>query len=184
MNKRRKIQLTSEQKKTLKELFHKTKDTREKERYEAILLRDKAYKIGEMSDILERSPSVIKLWCNNYLDKGIEGIKSKPQPGNNRKLTNTEKNKIKIDINKYTPEELGYDGRFWAVKHLANYIRKEFNVTYKTKRSYCEIFKECGFSFHKPIKKDRRQDPEKVAKFEEDIKKNSKGIWEAIQLYW
>lgn len=106
----------------------------------------------------------------------MKGIKSNSQPGNHRKLTKAQKEEITQELNRYQPCDLGYEGRFWSVKVLRDYIMKKFSIIYKTNRSYYQIFKESGFSFHKPLSKDKRQDPQRVAKFESDIKKRLPSI--------
>lgn len=51
--KRPKFQLTPSEREQLKELFHKDRDHRAKERYQAVLLRDKCYKIPEIAEIVQ-----------------------------------------------------------------------------------------------------------------------------------
>jgi putative transposase len=168
----------------LKAFFHKTKDEREKERCHSILLRHKGYRIKEVAEILERSESAIKAWTKEYLKNGLEGIKSKPQSGNNKKLARQQKEDTKADINHYTPEDLGYNGRFWTVKLLRTHLKEKFGVVYQSERSYHKLFEYCGFTFHRTIKKDKRQDPEKVKKFESDVKKNFMNTPEMMMWCW
>lgn len=180
---RQKVSLTPLEEKELKEQFRKSKDVRIRERCQAILLRNKGYKVKEIVDILDRSIATIKLWTKLYREGGIENLKPKPQPGNNRKLTKEQKDKINQDLDTKTPNDFGFDRRFWTVKLLKKHVRKKYSVVYKSERSYHALLKYCGFSVHRPTKKDRRQDEAKVKEFKEELKKNS-GKPMMIPFYW
>ena len=180
---RQKVALTPLEEMELKEQFRKSKDVQIRERSQAILLRSKGYKVKEVADILERSIATIKLWTKLYKEGDIENLKPKPQQGNNRKLTREQKDIIKQDLDSKTPNDFGYNKRFWTVKLLRKHIKKKFSVVYQSERSYHALLKYCGFSVHRPTKKDRRQDEAKVKEFEEELKKNF-GKPMMTQFYW
>lgn len=180
---RQKVTLTHLKETELKEQFQKSKDVRIRERSQAILLRNKGYKVKEVADILGRSIATIKLWTQLYKKGDLENLKPKPQLGNNRKLTREQKDKINQDLDTKTPNDFGYDRRFWTVKLLKKHVRKKYSVVYKSERSYHALFKYCGFSVHRPTKKDRRQDEAKVKEFEEELKKNFEKPM-MTQFYW
>lgn len=180
---RLKVSLTIDEEVALKEQFQKSEDIRIRERCHAILLRIKGYKIDEVADILFQSISTIKLWTRLYREGGLTNLNPKPQPGNHRKLTNEQKNVIRNDLNDSTPNDLGYNGCFWTVDILKKHVKKRFSVEFQSDRSYHALFRYGGFTFHRPTKKDRRQDEAKVKEFEDELKKNSKKLMKT-QLYW
>lgn len=178
-----KLRLTAEERKELKKQFHKTKSIHMRERIHAILLKDKKYKVEEIANILDCGVATIKLWTKLYRKGGLGNLEPKPQPGNNKKLTKEQKSILKEDLDKSTPVDFGYKKRFWTILLLKTHIAKKFSVVYQSERSYHTLFAYCGFTFHKPAKKDYRQDAAKIEEFEKEIKKKFEKPTE-IQSYW
>ena len=61
------------------------------------------------------------------------------------------------NINKKTPNKLGLKGEFWNPTLLKQLVQKEFSLAYKTRKSYIELLKYCGFSYQKVEYKDSRE---------------------------
>jgi len=180
---RLKLTLKEKEESELKATYHETKEVKIRDKCQAILLKNMGYSLEEISNILDVHTRTIKIWTRLYREGGLKKLKPKPQPGNNRKLTKKQKEEIKTEINNNTPEKLGYSGRFWTIDFLKDHVRKRYSVEFQSDRSYHALFEYSGFTFHRPTKKDRRQDKSKVKEFEEEIKKNSKKLTN-ILLYW
>jgi len=168
----------------LEKAFKRAKDTREKTRCQALWLLTQGYKRREVVKIVGRSKQALAKWVSAYNKKGLEGLDNKPQPGNHRKLTRQQKQRIKKLITTNRPEKLGLEGKFWTVPTIKRMVKERFKVTYKTDDSYRRLFHFCGFSFHKPNKVNKKRNSHMVRRFEEKLKKDSRGIRDKIVWYW
>lgn len=174
------IKFSDKEKESLEKFFKKTKDLKAKTRCNGVWLRTKGYPIAEIADILGKKEGAIRHWTRVFKKEGVEGLIPKPQPGNHRRLTRKQKDEIKRIIKQKAPYRLGLKtkAKFWNIPTLGSFVKKYFLVEYQSNRSYHRLFKYCGFTFHKPVGKDKRQDPAKVAKFEKELKKKLKQIRE------
>ena len=167
--------LTEEEKAVLRREWRETKDRRLGIRYHAILLTQKGFPIKEIADILECGTSSVKKWIADYKREGLGGLRSKPQPGNHRKLTKEAREEVRGYL-QHNPEENRLKGRFWNIPLLKKLVKEKYGVTYESNWSYYLLFYECGYSFHRPIIRLRKRDPAKVKEFEATTKKNC-GRW-------
>ena len=102
-----------------------------------------------------------------YQEKGIKGITAKKRKVR-RLLTKGQMRKIEKMVRATKPSNHGVNSEFWSVPILAEIILRLFGVTYKSKTSYYLIFKESGFTYHKPDKRYHAQDPAKIAAWRKD----------------
>lgn len=180
----RKVSFSSEERETLERFFKKTKDWRAKMRSQGVLLRAKGYSLQEITNILGKKEGTIRGWTRAFREHGVGGLIPKPQPGNHRRLTKEQKEEIKAVIKSKEPRQLDIrtrsktKPRFWNVPVLKNFIKEQYSIEYQSDRSYHRLLHYCGFSFHKPVGNDKRQDPEKVKKFEEELKQKLEQIRE------
>lgn len=168
----------------LRETFKKAKDGREKIRYQALWLLTQGYTREEAAEVAGVSTHAIGRWVTRYNKEGLGGLANKPQPGNHRKLTNKQKDRTKQLIHGNSPEQLGYEGKFWNIPLLRKLVKDKFGVEYKSKESYRRLLKYCGFSFHKPEKVNKKRKETMVKRFEEKVKKGSGDTGEKIVWYW
>jgi len=176
-----KVKFSIKEKEILKEFFKKTKNLKAKTRCNGVLLRTKGYSLEEIADILGKTDTTIRNWTQIFKKHGVKGFVPKPQPGNHRILNRKQKDEIKTVIKKKKPYQLGIKSRlklskFWNIPTLKDFVKNHFSVEYQSDRSYHRLFHYCGFSFHKPMGKDKRQDKTKVLKFENKLKKKLKQI--------
>ncbi len=176
--------LSKGKKKGIKEAYFKAKNPNDKIRYLGLKLLSEGYKRSQVSAITGRSLQAIGNWVTAYNKKGLDFLKDKRKTGNRKKLTNLQKVRVSELINAKTPEELGYEGRFWNIALLQRLVKEEFAVTYKSSQTYRDLFFYAGFSFHKPGKVNKNQKPHMRKRFEQEIKKNSKNIGEKMVWYW
>jgi transposase len=85
-------------------------------------------------------------WIRKFKKQGVEGLKTKPQKGNNRLLSIKQKQEIKKIINTKTPQEVGLTGRFWNVILLKRYVKQKYGIVYRSLVSYRNLFAYCGFT--------------------------------------
>jgi len=175
------INLKPEEVKKLRQLRKQHKSSIVRDRAHVILLKAKTKTIKEISEVLERSQNFVKNALSLYKKGGISHLLVLQKGGNNRKLTLRNKDKIKSDLEK-SPRDYGYSEDFWTLKIFKEFLLKRYQVRYKSDQSYYDLLKYAGYSYQRPLKKDKRQDPHMVKRFEKNIKKNSKNI--KIRLYW
>lgn len=177
-----KIKLTKKQKQQLLKIKKKHKSELIRDRAHAVLLRDKEFTIKDASESLLRSEDFIKQAIKRFIKGELEDLKL---TGNNRKLTKKQRAKIIETIKTKIPKDLKdfkFKSQFWTTDILERIIKKRYKIEYKTEKSYYGLFKQAGFSFHKPKTKDYRQDPKKIKKFKGALKKSLTAT--KIRLSW
>lgn len=168
----------------LKAFLKATKYPDERDSARAILKLIEGRKRQDVADFYDIHIKTLDEWQRAFKRQGIEGLMREPQIGNNYKLSYAQKEEIKTAINNNTPDELQQKGRFWKVSLLKQYVKKRYNVVYKSEVSYQDLFTFCGFSYHKPDKVNKRQNPHMRKQFEDTLKKSSNGTVEKIAWYW
>lgn len=188
-----KVKFSKEEIENLNNFFKKVKDLKTKTRCNGVLLRTKGYSISEITDILGKKTNTIIHWTRCFKKQGIAGLISKPQPGNNHTLSRQLKDKIKAEIKIKKPFQLNLlktKAKFWNVPLLRTFVKKYYLLEYQSNRSYQRLFSYCGFSFHKPAGKDKRQNPQNVKRFQLKLKEKIHQIYEEekrglkIGSYW
>ncbi|AAK41740.1 Partial transposase from ISC1048 [Saccharolobus solfataricus P2] len=99
----------------LVQAYKEEKNARIKERILAVKLHvvdGKSEK--EVSKMLNKGYSTIKLWIGKYKKEGLDGLKDKPRSGRPRKV---EEEKIK-QILEDKPQKYGIQQEYWTMKTL------------------------------------------------------------------
>lgn len=176
------IKITTEEKQQLLKIKQRGKSETIRDRAHAVLLRSQGFTINNTAKALLRSDKFVKSALRLFKNKKLTVTNFK---NNNYKLSlNDRENVIKM-IKEKAPNELEnfqFKGQFWTTDILKTVIKKLHKIEYKTEKSYYDLFKAAGFSFHKPKTKDFRQDPEKMKTFKDALKKSSKTT--KIRLSW
>lgn len=168
----------------LKQFLRVTKRPDERDRARAILKLIEGKRRKEVADFFDISLTTLGEWQQKFKKQGADGLRTKPQRGNRYQLSGEQKQAIKQVINHKTPNELGLKGVFWTVPLLAAYVKQAYQVSYKSANTYRELFKFCGFSYHKPHTVNKRQNPHMRKRFEDTLKKRSDGTVEKAVWYW
>lgn len=188
-----KVNFDDTEKTLLKEFFQKTGNLKAKIRANGVLLRIKGYTLVEIADILGKTETTIRNWTRAFKKQGVNGFIPKVQRGNNRTLSRKLKNRIKSEIKTKKPFQLNLlktKAKFWNVPLLKQFVKKYYSLEYQSDRSYQRLFSYCGFSFHKPLGKDKRQNPQQVKNFQLKLKEKIHQIYEEekrgikIGSYW
>jgi transposase len=120
--------------------------------------------IKSVTDFDKRSASRLR---RKYLDKGLAGIitkKRKPRA----LLKKSELKIVEETIKTKIPKDIGINADFWTTSILAEYIEKDFNVAYKSKTSYCLVFKQYEFTYRKPDKVYHKRSQESIDQWIEE----------------
>jgi len=76
-------------------LSQKQKDSHEKDRARAIIKLIEGRKRSDVSDFFDVNIKTVDEWIKKFKKQGVDGLKTKPQKGNNRLLSVTQKQEIK-----------------------------------------------------------------------------------------
>jgi len=129
-------------------------DSRELKRAIAAKLALEEYTYSKIQSILNVSAGFISKWKTAFLAQGIEGLLLKYK-GAKPLLKAREKQAI-IEWLKQKD--------YWNLQELYSYILVNYQVSFKSKQSYYDLFKEAGISWKKSQKKNPNKDPELVKK--------------------
>lgn len=165
------IRLSPQERRSLQHHYKVEKHPKMKERYQMLLLSDTGKGIKEVAEIVGKTSRRVSDILHVYERTGIKGIALKPQHGNHRKLTPIQRKEI-ASLLKRTPKFHSIDAPFWSIHALHTLVKERFSVVYATPPSYRALLYESGFSFHRPEKKYREQDPEAVRNWLVSAKKN------------
>lgn len=175
---------TEAEKQELRKFIKKTKDSRARDRARAVLKRMEGRSRKEIAAFLEVKQDTVSDWITRYRKRGIEGLKSKPQPGNHRMLTSKQREEIKTVVRSKTPKDLGYGRDFWDIPLLARYVREKHEVRYASDRSYHRLFAFIGFTYHKPVKRDKKRKEKMVREFERRLRKKGELVRKMMLQSW
>lgn len=154
----------------LVELYKKEKNTKLKERYQALYLMIELRNCTKVADLIKKSRTTIQTWVKAFDKGGIEAIVPNTPPGRPSSLTEDQKQLLKADVTTH-PRKLGYDFSNWEGKSVSEHIKNKFGVLLKVRQ--CQyILHELGFTLQRPRYKFPKADPEKQEEFIRDFKKN------------
>lgn len=177
-----KIKLTSKQKQDLLIIKRVHKSPLIRDRAQAVLARNEGLTIANITKALLRSDKFvinsIRLFQAGQLETTSLG-------SNNHKLSQEKRKEVIEMLRKKCPKDLGdfkFNTQFWSTDILKQVIKEKHKIEYKDDKSYHNLFKEAGFTFHKPKTRDFRQDPEKIKEFKGALKKSSRST--KIRLSW
>ncbi len=105
------------------------------------------------------SAGFISKWKTAFLAQGIEGLLLKYKGA--KPLLNVREKQAIIEWLKQKD--------YWDLQELYSYILVNYQVSFKSKQSYYDLFKEAGISWKKSQKKNPNKDPELVKKKKEEI---------------
>lgn len=145
----------------LRNFIETTSDLREQKRAIAVMMWLEGISSKKIQCILNVSPSYVSQNKNNFIDFGIEGIKTKYK-GSKGYLSLEEQQ----DIIKYLETK-----DHWSLKELKKHIKDKYGIVFQSKQSYYDLFHEAKISWKKTQKKNPKKDDDLVAEKKEYIEK-------------
>jgi transposase len=164
-----KIRLTEEQQQALLKLKKTHKSDLIRDRAQAVLIRNEGFTLAQTAKALRRSQTFVKHTVALFKDGKLE---TTGYTSHHFRLSDNNRKSVIQMIQKQTPKDFGYSTQFWTMEIFKALVKKQYGVSYKGHKSYQDLFKAAGFSFHKPKSVDFRQDPEKIRKFKGALKKS------------
>ena len=106
---------------------------------------------------------------NKFISEGEKSIRSKRKKKTRELLTKNQLNNIIIFLSTKNPRDFGYDIDFWTTPILAQIIKEQYGVQYKSKTSLHLIFKKASFSYHKPGQTYKNRNEEDIQAWKKEI---------------
>jgi len=152
---KRQFHLTENEQKTFKQAERQTSNVHELRHLQGVRLYGSGVELHAILDIVGCSESSLREWVTTYKRKGIEGLRPGWDGKNANKLSDAQRTELAQKLHNYRPDQvLGSHERvtdtpFWTVEDLRQVVQKWYRVTYKDNGSLRNLFKRCGFSYHK-----------------------------------
>ena len=162
--------LTEDQKLVLKKIIADRKSLpQEVKRAQAILMFNRNTPFEIIKELTGFSRSNVYVLRKNFATHKEKGIRNKKKKKTRALLTKKQIVQIIEVLNKKTPREFGFDTDFWTTPILAQLIKEQHNVEYRSKTSINLIFKKATFSYHKPGQVYKNRDEEEVKKWRKEV---------------
>lgn len=117
----------------------------------------------EIASFLSVTSAFVSKWRLIYDEYGSEGLRSNHQGGKPRAFLN-EADRSKV-IEHLKQQEL------FGPTELANWLKEQFGVRFRSPQSYYDLLHEAGISWHKSQKSNPRRDETKVLERRDELKK-------------
>lgn len=143
-------------------------------RVQAVLMKKQGFTVEQIMRANGKPRVTIESWITAFNKEGVEGLRTKPQTSHYVKLDHTQKQSLKTMVHGHKPAEYGYTQDFWSIPILKDFVKTKFNVTYKSEKSYQDLFVFCGFSYQKAEYIDHRKDETNPKKFKVRLRKRLK----------
>ena len=132
----------------------------ERRRIRAMKWYVKGHTQTEVAAKFKVSDEAASRWVQAYEKYGLDGLKSKGQPGPESGLDETDKRKIRQAILK-GPLAQGYDTDLWTLERLGKLIKKVAKVDYY-KGHVWKVMVSLGFTCQKPETKAKERDEKAI----------------------
>lgn len=155
------------------------------EEIKALIKRDDQYLIGirlyavlqvalgkpsrQVEELFGISFKQVTNWVHRFEEGGVEGLRDREGRGRKSRLSPEALERIDEALAQ-SPEVFGYNSATWTGPLLGDWIKKEFNVEYKSAQIY-NLLRGMGFSHQKSRPVYPEADPEKQEEFKESLKK-------------
>lgn len=166
--------------------YKECKSTKEQRRIQVLRLLSRGYSHKQVSEIVGISRDQIRELVTKYNKKGIDGLRLKPHPKNNARLSDLQKDRIKKTIHKYDlPSQAGVkvnpDSDYWSLNTLRLLVKQKYQVEYKCRDTYRKLAHRIGLSWQRVEFEDERKSDERVEDFKKrmqiKLKKGGMSMW-------
>ena len=134
----------------------RAKEWREERRLRAWALKAKGWSQQKIAEALGVTAGAVSQWMRRGREGGEEGLKSRPRPGAEPKLTAEQRAQIPVVLAQGA-EAFGFRGDVWTATRVATVIRREFGVRYHPNH-VGKLLRAAGWSVQKPIERASQRD--------------------------
>ena len=115
----------------------------------------------------------------NYLAQGLYAVGDKRKNNPKELLTKSQREELITIIKEKTPSECGtyYNSDYWTTGIVAEYIKRTYDIEYKSKTSIYIIFHRAKFTYHKPGRVYERRNEEEVQEWRKEARKQVQKAW-------
>ena len=106
------------------------------------------YSSRRLSELHNISFKQITNWVHRFEKEGVEGLKDKKGRGRRSNLSDEQLERIKSLVINEKPSDYGYQSVKWAGPLLAQWIDKEYGLTYQKAQVY-NLLEKVGIVFEK-----------------------------------
>jgi len=119
--------------------YRTTKDVRLRTRSQMILLAaEQKMTAPTIAALVRETDQTVRNWLKRYEAEGIEGLKSKPQPGSPEKVTPDDKARL-LDVVRLRPRSLGQPYSLWTLARLADYLAEQTGIRVEAETVRCHL---------------------------------------------
>lgn len=168
------INLSQEEKNTIKQLHRSCKQRKHADKLKAILLLGKGYSCIEVGDILLLDDDTIRTYRNTYLNQGAEALLSDNNNGTKAFLSTEQLDALEKHLNQNV---------YVDSKGIVVWIEKEFKTSYSVS-GINALLKRLGFVYKKPVLTPCKANVEKQEEFVEQYKALKENLSSQDQIYF
>lgn len=143
--------------------------SREVRRAQAIMMINKARDLTEIMEMIGFCRSQIFAFRRKYLLLGIKGIQDQRKKKVKTLLTGKQRTEVLEILRTKSPRDFGYDWDYWTTSILGDFIRRTYNIQYKSKTSIYLIFKRAKFTYHKPGRVYHERNEQEVLEWQKTV---------------
>jgi len=166
----KKVRKISQERESELKAFIKNKETTsiEARRAQAILLLNNTVS----SDLIESVTGTTKKNAfklrKKYENKGLKALEQKKKKPRSL-LTRGQVKEVARILHNNLPYDFGIECDHWTTSILAQLIKEQYEVTFKSKTSIYLMFKKAKFTYHKPGQKYAKRDEEAIKKWKQEV---------------
>jgi len=174
----RQFDLTHDEIQALQQAEQQTRSARELRRFQGVRLYGSGTPLQTILYLLGCGESTLREWISKYQQAGLAGLYNGWDGKNANKLTDEQRADLKKRLHDSRPDEVlpapqrRDEGPFWTVDDMRLAVQMWYGVMYKDNGSLRNLFRRCGFSYHKveAVYKSRPSQAA-VADFEAELEK-------------
>src|SRR5574342_42165 len=131
--------LSQAQLEELNTLYRTTKDVRLRTRSQIILLAaEQKRSAPRIAALVRETDQTVRNWLKRYEAEGIEGLKTKPQPGPPEKGTPDYQARW-LEVVRVRPRSLGQPYSVWTLARLADYLAEQTGIRVEAETVRCHL---------------------------------------------
>lgn len=114
-----------------------------------------------------------------YLQHGLYAIEEKRKKKQKELLTRRQREELTELVKTKTPSQCDthYESEYWSTSILGDYIKRTYDVEYKSRTSLYLLFREAKFTYHKPGRVYERRDQSAVDAWKKEVNSKLKKAW-------
>jgi transposase len=141
-----------------------SQEVRQQLRGQFIRLRQKGWKLREISEAIGVCHSTVRNWSREYKNGGGKALKIKTRgrkEGEKRTLSQEQENQVQKSVRDKCPEQLKLPFALWTRKAIQQLIERLFAIDMPI-RTVGEYLKRWGYTPQKPLRRAYEQNPKAV----------------------